>query len=295
VQACEHDFCEEGVALASNCDACVHSICVVDPFCCDPVNGAWDAPCVEQVMTECGDPVCVAACAHGPCTEGDPLDPSCNSCAAKVCAADPLCCTNQWDTTCVAKVEAECGIATCMDGGDKCTDAVVIDNSKPIRVMGTLLGKTANGCSSLEGSCNSSDAWYEYTVPDIVEVRYANTCGTEYSYGIDTLISVHSQCPGNPTTEVIANDDWRFGPDPQACAGFWPRLNLDAGTPIPRFVAGATYKIRVTHYVDSAANDYQLYVPEPSAGLLGLAGAATLVGLGRWRRQRGRSRARDVS
>lgn len=285
VQACEHELCEEGAALDANCDACVHSICVVDPYCCDAVFGAWDAPCVEQVMTVCGDPTCEAACEHGLCTAGEPLTASCNDCATKICDADPLCCSNWWDATCVAKVETECHRVSCVQGGDKCTEAVTVDNSAPIRLMGTLVGNTANGCSSLESSCNTPDAWYEYTVPGDYQQRSATTCGTQFSFGIDTLVSVHAGCPGNPNTEVTANDDWMVGPDPQACRGSLPFRLLDAAAPIPRMTPGATYKIRVTHYVDSAPNDYQIYLPEPSPALLRLAGLGTLFGLSHWRRR----------
>jgi len=285
-QACEHDLCEEGVALASSCDACVHSICVADAFCCDPVLGAWDSFCVEKVMTVCHEPRCEAACEHGLCSAGEPLTASCNSCAAKICDEDPLCCSNQWDATCIAKVETECFRTSCVQGADQCTAAVVIDNNQSRRMLGTLEGMGANGCSSLEGSCNSADTWYEYTVPDDGKIRYVSTCGTEYSFGIDTLISVHSQCPGNPGTEVTANDDWMFGPAPSACNGSLPRRFLDAATPFPYLVAGLTYKVRLTHFVDSAASDYQIYVPEPSAALLRCVGLATLVGLSRWRLRR---------
>jgi len=278
VQVCEHDICEEGVGLTSTCDACVHSICQSDPFCCD---FEWDAPCVEQVMTVCGDPHCDAACEHGLCTAGGPLTAGCNPCATKICDVDPVCCSNQWDATCVAKVETECRQVSCVQGGDKCQDAVVVDNGEPIRLLGTLVGMTANGCSSLETSCNTPDAWYEYTVPGDFKFRSAMTCGTEYSFGIDTLVSVHSRCPGNPNTEVFANDDWMFGPDPQACRGWLPIRLLDAAAPIPRFTPGETYKIRVTHFVDSAPSDYQIYLPEPSPTLLLLAGAGVLVMLRR--------------
>lgn len=40
-------------------------------------------------------------CSHSECTAGKALDPSCDACAAKVCAADSFCCSDQWDWQCV--------------------------------------------------------------------------------------------------------------------------------------------------------------------------------------------------
>ncbi len=55
---CIHDKCEDGKSLDSSCDACVSSICAVDPYCC---NTYWDAQCVQAVSTICGQPqACLA-------------------------------------------------------------------------------------------------------------------------------------------------------------------------------------------------------------------------------------------
>lgn len=49
-------------------------------------------------------------CNHEPCTEGDPLDGGCDTCAASVCAKDPYCCNQGWDAICVAAVWNDCAI-----------------------------------------------------------------------------------------------------------------------------------------------------------------------------------------
>lgn len=53
-----------------------------------------------------------AACSHATCSTGARLAASCDSCTAKVCAADPYCCDNAWDSLCVSEVKDFCG-ATC--------------------------------------------------------------------------------------------------------------------------------------------------------------------------------------
>jgi hypothetical protein len=50
-----------------------------------------------------------SGCAHDLCQEGLALDPACDPCTASVCAADPFCCTNDWDVFCIEGVALECG------------------------------------------------------------------------------------------------------------------------------------------------------------------------------------------
>lgn len=47
------------------------------------------------------DLVVVSTCAHSECSTGTKLTKTCSSCASAVCTADPYCCSNSWDTSCV--------------------------------------------------------------------------------------------------------------------------------------------------------------------------------------------------
>ena len=47
-----------------------------------------------------------ATCDHGICSMGDALDPTCDPCAAEICAQDSYCCDSAWDTTCVGEVQS---------------------------------------------------------------------------------------------------------------------------------------------------------------------------------------------
>lgn len=289
-QVCEHDFCEIGTGLDAGCDTCVADICAVDSFCCDY---DWDQACIEQVVTVCGQTTCSAACEHGLCETGGPLDVACNPCAADICAIDPGCCSGAWDATCVAEIETLCPGVTCLQGSDKCVDAVTVPvvNQERITMIGDLTNMTNNGCESSGGSCQSPDVWYDFTTPTDSLGRFINTCGTQFSFGIDTVLSLHSNCPGNVNTELISNDDWKFGPHTNACIGNFPERLLDSGVPLVFIAPGTNLKVRVSHHVDSTDNAFQLYVPEPGSALLGLTGVATLLGLSRWRHSRARRAA----
>jgi len=91
------------------CDdaACCLAVCAVDPFCCDVI---WDNACANQAQQICD--VCAPPCAHSPCVTGDALDPACDPCVAEICAVDPFCCQNSWDSVCVKQVGTICGL-TC--------------------------------------------------------------------------------------------------------------------------------------------------------------------------------------
>ncbi len=51
------------------------------------------------------------SCAHSTCTTGNKLSASCDPCTAAVCAADPYCCNNSWDSLCVSEVAQFCNAA----------------------------------------------------------------------------------------------------------------------------------------------------------------------------------------
>jgi hypothetical protein len=117
-----------------------------------------------------------------------------------------------------------------------------------------------------------------------------STCSTQRSFGIDTVLSVHTGCPGRPNNEIISNDDWTLGPANQACFGTASPNNLDSALPLAGSYAldpGETVVIRVAHHDDSVRGNFELKVlPEPEVWLALVAGAGALGALSR-RRARG--------
>jgi hypothetical protein len=91
-------------------EACCTAVCALDSFCCET---RWDANCVEQARKTpsceceigvCGDP------ASGSCFT-EHLNPGCSDggCCQFVCAADPDCCDDSWDSSCVKLATIFCG------------------------------------------------------------------------------------------------------------------------------------------------------------------------------------------
>ena len=61
--ACAHAPCATGVALSATCDPCTTQLCAQDPYCC---STAWDATCVGEVGSICGNPMCALMMAPTP-------------------------------------------------------------------------------------------------------------------------------------------------------------------------------------------------------------------------------------
>jgi hypothetical protein len=117
-----------------------------------------------------------------------------------------------------------------------------------------------------------------------------STCTTQRGFGIDTVLSVHTGCPGNKTNEILVNDDWMLGLASQACLGFPDPKNVDSALPLGGAFAldpGESVVIRVAHHNESVRHPFELRVlPEPQAWLALVAGAGALSALSR-RRARG--------
>ncbi|XXY50795.1 hypothetical protein WME91_06580 [Sorangium sp. So ce269] len=108
---CSHDKCTTGAPLARECSPAIASICDADAYCC---STSWDDVCVTETRTIASSLACGGgSCAHTPCTTGAALTSGCDAaqanCVASICAVDPFCCSNQWDSRCVSKVASVCG------------------------------------------------------------------------------------------------------------------------------------------------------------------------------------------
>jgi hypothetical protein len=128
--------------------------------------------------------------------------------------------------------------------------------------------------------------WYEYTQLEDQDMLLS-TCATQRSFGIDTVVSVHTGCPGKVNNEIVANDDHLLGDAPLACISAPNPKNVDAAAPLEGFYAlepGETVVIRVSHHDDSVRENFDLKVlPEPEAWLALVAGAGALGALSRRR------------
>lgn len=99
-----------------------------------------DDASAPDATTEDAGPVC----AHPICAPGGPLEATCDSCATRLCAQDPYCCSSAWDETCVGEVASICG--------QSCTaptpDAGPSTCTHPICATGGPLVATCDPCAT---------------------------------------------------------------------------------------------------------------------------------------------------
>src|SRR5262249_42173267 len=113
------------------------------------------------------------------------------------------------------------------------------------------------------------DVWYAYVSTCTGTLR-VDTCGSNY----DTVLSVHSACPGTPGNELACNDDCRDG---SFSCGTSPHLESCLTYSVS---AGVTYLIHITGY-NGATGNYTLHTAiSGSAPPNDACGAATLVTIG---------------
>ncbi|CAG1007145.1 hypothetical protein PHYC_03396 [Phycisphaerales bacterium] len=105
-------------------------------------------------------------------------------------------------------------------GADDCASAVPVFQGE---TQSSTLGATPDGFPSCDPG--SPDVWFVYTAAADEEAT-VSTCNSQF----DTIVSVHSGCPGTSLNEIGCNDD--------ACANFGSSVNFST-------VQGGTYYIRV--------------------------------------------------
>ena len=101
---------------------------------------------------------------------------------------------------------------------------------------------TVDGYSSCgTGAVVGPDAWFSYTAPSTGTVTF-DTQGSSF----DTILSVHSGCPGDVASMIACNDDNNYP------AQTWSRIHTQVAQ-------GATYLIRVAGY-NTAAGAFTLNI-----------------------------------
>ncbi|MGE0481782.1 MAG: hypothetical protein AB7Q17_15050 [Phycisphaerae bacterium] len=112
---------------------------------------------------------------------------------------------------------------------DACANATPVT---PGTYNGTTVGSTNDGSAGCGTSSTSPDVWYQYTAA-VAGTLAVNTCGSGY----DTVVSLHSACPGTSGNQLVCNDDCGGSP----CGGLQSCLSRS-------LTAGQNVKIRVAGF-----------------------------------------------
>jgi len=152
----------------------VGDVCDASHSCCQGLScsggvcgPAWSADCIDKVGEVCGS-YCprTGDCDHAVCLEGGPLDSSCDTCAAQICALDPKCCTDEWDAYCVAKVGPVCN-QTCAPLQADCrpfnpgeVNPYCSETGKPDLTAGVPCGNTVPICNRGDATLPANTAYF---------------------------------------------------------------------------------------------------------------------------------------
>ena len=100
-------------------------------------------------------------------------------------------------------VPDECDLAPpdYVEGADDCVDAQII--CPPRTYFGTTELASVDGSASCGASSSTADVWYYYE-PYGNGLLSISLCGSAH----DTVLSVHSDCPGTTANEIECNDDF---------------------------------------------------------------------------------------
>ncbi len=94
---------------------------------------------------------------------------------------------------------AAIGPVVVVGAADDCHDAILIES-------GTHSGDTGNATNDGSASCGTSDespdTWFLYAASEDGVLR-VDTCGSSW----DTVLSIHTGCPGTAANEIACNDD----------------------------------------------------------------------------------------
>src|SRR5262249_17982540 len=106
-------------------------------------------------------------------------------------------------------------------------------------------------CASNDGSadCGSSatnpDIWYQFTAPAVYGRLAVSACGSRNNAGTDTgpdtVLAIHSGCPGTISNELSCNDD-----------GAIPSCNTVDARAFAALSPGQDVRIRVSHFGSDA-------------------------------------------
>lgn len=143
---------------------------------------------------------------------------------------------------------------------DNCSNA--LDVSLGGSYQGDLSYATNDGAAGCGSSASNPDVWFSYAATCTGTLR-VDTCGTSdqggVDMGMDTVLSLHTFCPGDATNQVACNDQWAGSANPTACTG------LDAGGGDDSFVQysitqGELVLIRVSSWASTRPGPFLLNV-----------------------------------
>ncbi len=213
------ELCAELCAFSAECgstepDPACDALCIVNLGDCSEEERVALADCDNGECKELGACLAAQECVicHDECTFGGPLDPGCGGCAATVCEAHVVCCTQAWDSTCRDAAEELCGLDCPLVCGDGFCDDSEDGLNCPADCAAT--------CG--DGICSPGDGEDCFTCGDDCG---ACVCGDE-SCDLDECATCQDDCPGGCVCHDICVAGDPLDPACGECEALMCRLDL---------------------------------------------------------------------
>ena len=143
---------------------------------------------------------------------------------------------------------------------DACANAIVVC---PGTYTGTTSGATLDGSVSCDGSSPGPDVWYKYTPASAGSATFS-LCTSSTTW--DSVLSVHSGCPGTSTNQLNCSDD--------DCGGTGTH-----GTITRSVTAGTNYWIRIGGY-SNVSGPFTLVITGPACQTVNYTLTTSVTGSG---------------
>jgi hypothetical protein len=158
-------------------------------------------------------------CDHDTCSQGGPLDGSCDDCAGTVCQMDAYCCTTAWDAQCISEAESYCG-ASCGGGGSSGSSGSGGGACHDECTQGGPLDASCSSCASDVCAADSyccSTAWDDVCVNEAAQLCGVQ-CGQSGGGGGGQQCSTPYDCPWPEGCRAdgtcgACESDWDCAPD----------------------------------------------------------------------------------
>lgn len=131
---------------------------------------------------------------------------------------------------------------------DACANAITV--CPGTSYTGSTTSATVDGSASCDGSSTGTDVWYKYAPTSGGSATFS-LCTSSSTW--DSVISIHSGCPGTTSNQSDCNDD--------GCGS-----SSGHGRITRTVVAGTTYYIRVAGYSSSVSGAFTLTITGPACG-----------------------------
>lgn len=103
----------------------------------------------------------------------------------------------------VSTISAEARAAQSTPPNDDCDSATPVTEGS---FLGDLAGATADGGDDLCSCSDEPDVWYSFTAQEAGSLTI-DTCGSEALSDVNTILSVHADCPGTPLNLLACDND----------------------------------------------------------------------------------------